>query len=89
MKEEFKMRVDMLEMSEDNVKAWLGENMLVSKAEKVSNEEINGGRRGRQRRNSKSFDKYGTTTALPEKVEFEKIKTPVKDNSEVTKIFYL
>ncbi|GMI75084.1 heat shock protein 21 [Hibiscus trionum] len=74
---EYKVRFDIPGMTKDDVKVWVEENMLVFKAEKVGKKEING--EEEEEWDAKSFGKYGSRIALPENVEFEKIKAQVKD----------
>ncbi|KAL0447208.1 UNVERIFIED_CONTAM: Small heat shock protein, chloroplastic [Sesamum latifolium] len=76
---EYKMRFDMPGMTKEDVKVWVEEKMLVVKAEKSSqkgseNEEENG-----EDWSPKSYGKYSSRIALPENVQFEKIKAEVKD----------
>ncbi|KAL4363915.1 hypothetical protein GQ457_04G008320 [Hibiscus cannabinus] len=69
---EYKMRFDMPGMTKDDVEVWVEEKMLVFKAEKVDKME-------EEEWDAKSFGRYGSRIALPENVEFEKIKAGVKD----------
>lgn len=72
---EYKMRFDMPGMSKEDVKVWVEEKMLVVKAEKaLKKTEENG-----EEWSAKSYGKYSYRIALPENVEFEKIKAEVKD----------
>ncbi|PIN26395.1 hypothetical protein CDL12_00854 [Handroanthus impetiginosus] len=76
---EYKMRFDMPGMTKEDVKVWVEEKMLVVKAEKLpkkksENEEDNG-----EEWSAKSYGRYSSRIALPENVEFGKIKAEVKD----------
>lgn len=79
------MRFDMPGMTKNDVKVWVEEKMLVIKAEKAPKkkevQEKNGGVVAEEEEDwpAKSFGKYSTRIALPENVEFEKIKAEVKD----------
>lgn len=73
--QDYKIRFDMPGMTKNDVRVWVEENMLVVKAEKVmpkdhTEEEI---------WPTKSFGRYNSRIALPENIEFEKIKAEVKD----------
>ncbi|XP_047962302.1 small heat shock protein, chloroplastic-like [Salvia hispanica] len=68
---EYKLRFDMPGMTKEDVKVWVEEKMLVLKAEKKAAEG--------EEWPAKSYGKYNTRIALPENVEFEKIKAEVKD----------
>nr|QFP39166.1 small heat shock protein [Solanum lycopersicum] len=71
---EYKMRFDMPGMTKEDVKVWLEEKMLVVKGEKmVKNNEKE------EEWSAKSYGKYNTRIALPENIDFEKIKAEVKD----------
>lgn len=67
-------------MTKQDVKVWVEENMLVVKAEKKKkkseseNEDENG-----EDWSSKSYGRYSCRIALPENVQFEKIKAEVRD----------
>lgn len=69
------MRFDMPGMTKQDVKVWVEEKMLVVKAEKVVDK--NSGKE--EEWSPKSYGKYNTRIALPENVDFEKIKAEVKD----------
>ncbi|KAL2903516.1 Heat shock protein 21 chloroplastic [Bienertia sinuspersici] len=70
---EYKMRFDMPGMTKRDVKIWVEEKMLVIKAEKVPKS------KDEEDWPAKSYGKYSSRIALPENVEFEKIKAEVKD----------
>jgi len=82
---EYKMRFDMPGMTRNDVKVWVEEKMLVIKAEKLPKKkegQENGGAVAAEEEEdwpAKSFGRYSTRIALPENVEFEKIKAEVKD----------
>lgn len=82
---EYKMRFDMPGMTKDDVKVWVEEKMLVVKAEKAAKKRnINGGENVNASEeegdwSAKSYGRYSSRIALPENVEFEKIKAEVKD----------
>ncbi|KAH6801891.1 hypothetical protein C2S51_033337 [Perilla frutescens var. frutescens] len=74
---EYKLRFDMPGMTREDVKVWVEEQMLVVKAEKQPKRttvENNG-----DEWSAKSYGRYSSRIALPENVEFEKIKAEVKD----------
>ncbi|KAL6969330.1 hypothetical protein U1Q18_029047 [Sarracenia purpurea var. burkii] len=79
---EYRMRFDMPGMTKDDVKVWVEEKMLVVKAEKVSKKK-NGQEGGEEEDegewSDKSYGRYSTRIALPENVQFDKIKAGVKD----------
>ncbi|KAI8028140.1 hypothetical protein LOK49_LG02G00411 [Camellia lanceoleosa] len=85
---EYKMRFDMPGMTKDDVKVYVEEKMLVVKAEKMAKD-----RNGQESEveneewSAKSQGRYSSRVALPENVEFEKIKAEVKDG--VLYILYL
>ncbi|XP_057811093.1 small heat shock protein, chloroplastic-like [Salvia miltiorrhiza] len=72
---EYKLRFDMPGMTKEDVKVWVEEKMLVVKAEKKGG---NGEGEGEEWP-AKSYGRYSSRIALPENVEFEKIKAEVKD----------
>ncbi|GLU21779.1 hypothetical protein SLE2022_378950 [Rubroshorea leprosula] len=79
---EYRMRFDMPGMTKEDVKVWVEEKMLVVKAEKVPKKKINGRENGEEEEedwSAKSYGRYNSRIALPENVEFEKIKAEVKD----------
>ncbi|KAK3418946.1 hypothetical protein EUGRSUZ_H04692 [Eucalyptus grandis] len=78
---EYKMRFDMPGMTKEDVRLWVEEKVLVVKAEKspkrtaenaVAEEE-------EEEWSAKSYGRYSSRIALPENVEFEKIRAEVKD----------
>ncbi|WCJ38655.1 Small heat shock protein chloroplastic [Euphorbia peplus] len=74
---EYKMRFDMPGMTKEDVKVWVEEKMLVVKAEKIMKNNVNG--EDEEEWSAKSYGRYGGRIALPENVEFEKIRAEVKD----------
>lgn len=68
---EYKMRFDMPGMTKEDVKVWVEEKMLVVKAEKKDESGDDW--------SVKSYGKYSSRIALPENVEFDKIKAQVRD----------
>lgn len=70
---EYEMRFDMPGMTKQDVKVWVEEKVLVVKAEKVAK------KNSEEEWSAKSYGKYNTRIALPENVEFEKIKAEIKD----------
>ncbi|GAB4840536.1 hypothetical protein Ancab_021306 [Ancistrocladus abbreviatus] len=79
---EYKMRFDMPGMTKDDVRVWVEEQMLVIKAEKVprkKGDQGNGVVEDEEDWSAKSYGWYSSRIALPENVEFEKIKAEVKD----------
>lgn len=73
--QDYKIRFDMPGMTKNYVRVWVEENMLVVKAEKVQPKE----HREEEIWPTKSFGSYYSSIALPENIEFEKIKAEVKD----------
>lgn len=77
---EYKLRFDMPGMTKEDVKVWVEEKMLVVKAEKLPKKKgENNEENGDDEWSAKSYGKYSSRIALPENVEFEKIKAEVKD----------
>ncbi|CAL1413444.1 unnamed protein product [Linum trigynum] len=78
---EYKMRFDMPGMTKSDVRLWVEDKMLVVKAEKSAankdGEVVEGADSSDW--SAKSYGKYSSRIALPENVEFEKIKAEVKD----------
>ncbi|PSS13639.1 Small heat shock protein [Actinidia chinensis var. chinensis] len=78
---DYKMRFDMPGMTKEDVKVWVEEKMLVVKAEKVPKKK-NGEESGGEEEiewSAKSYGRYSSRIALPDNVQFEKIKAEVKD----------
>ncbi|KAL5717814.1 hypothetical protein ACHQM5_010777 [Ranunculus cassubicifolius] len=80
---EYKIRFDMPGMTKNDVKVWVEEKMLIVKAEKVVKAK-EGAENGAAEENgdewsAQSYGKYNSRIALPENVEFEKIKAEVRD----------
>ncbi|KAF6155341.1 hypothetical protein GIB67_019867 [Kingdonia uniflora] len=81
---DYKMRFDMPGMTKKDVKVWVEDKMLVVKAEKVAKkkdgtlENEGEGEEGGEW-SAKSYGRYSCRIALPENVEFDKIKAEVKD----------
>lgn len=76
---EYKMRFDMPGMTKNDVKVWVEEKMLVVKAEKVAQNKEDQESNGEEEWSAQSYGKYSCRIALPENIEFEKIKAEVKD----------
>ncbi|BFG16238.1 hypothetical protein CerSpe_025130 [Prunus speciosa] len=80
---DYKMRFDMPGMTKEDVKVWVEEKMLVVKAEKVTKKKENGVKEeennGGDEWSAKSYGRYNSRIALPENIQFEKIKAEVKD----------
>nr|GMD21658.1 small heat shock protein, chloroplastic-like [Ipomoea batatas] len=72
---EYKMRFDMPGMTKEDVKVWVEEKMLVLKAEKSSPSN----KEEEEEWSAKSYGRYSSRIALPENVEYEKIRAEVKD----------
>ncbi|KAF8369614.1 hypothetical protein HHK36_032361 [Tetracentron sinense] len=79
---EYKLRFDMPGMTKNDVKMWIEEKMLVVKAEKVPKKKNQDGQEDvheEEEWSAKSYGRYNSRIALPENVEFEKIKAEVQD----------
>ncbi|XP_061340940.1 small heat shock protein, chloroplastic-like [Gastrolobium bilobum] len=83
---DYKMRFNMPGMNKNDVKVWIEENMLVVKAEKTLREHHQGQANGNEELSSEledwpanSYGRYKYRIALPENIEFEKIKAQVQD----------
>lgn len=76
--EEYKMRFDMPGMTKEDVKVCVEEKMLVVKAEKEPKKKGENGEEDEEW-SAKSYGRYSCRIALPENVEFEKIKAEVKN----------
>ncbi|GAV73276.1 HSP20 domain-containing protein, partial [Cephalotus follicularis] len=79
----YQMRFDMPGMTKQDVKLWVEEKMLVVKLEKLPNKtsgsEGNGEEEQEEEWFANSYGRYSSRIALPENVQFEKIKAEVKD----------
>ncbi|GAV71612.1 LOW QUALITY PROTEIN: HSP20 domain-containing protein, partial [Cephalotus follicularis] len=78
----YKMRFDMPDMTKQDVKLWVEEKMLLVTAEKVPNKTSGGEGNGEEEEeewSANSYGRYSSRIALPENVQFEKIKAEVKD----------
>jgi len=76
---DYKMRFNMPGMNKNDVKVWVEENMLVVKAEKALEENHEGRANGNEDWPANSYGRYNHRIALPENIEFDKIKAQVKD----------
>ncbi|XP_043723596.1 small heat shock protein, chloroplastic-like [Telopea speciosissima] len=80
---DYKMRFDMPGMTRNDVKVWVEDKMLVVKAEKVLNKkkESEGQTQLEEEEEwpEKSFGRYSSRIALPDNIDFEKVKAEVKD----------
>lgn len=74
--EEYKMRFDMPGMTKNDVKVWIEDKILVVKAEKIPK---NNSKEEEEEWGAESYGRYSNRIALPENVEFEKIKAEVKN----------
>lgn len=80
-KNDYKIRFDMPGMKKNDVKVWVEDSMLVVKAEKVPRNSVNFDQNTVEEEDwpTNSYGSYSTRIALPENIEFEKIKAEVKD----------
>ncbi|KAJ4960148.1 hypothetical protein NE237_020058 [Protea cynaroides] len=76
---DYKMRFDMPGMTKNDVKVWVEDKMLVVRAEKVPKNTENQTQVKEEEWSAKSYGKYNSRIALPENIEFEKIKAEVRD----------
>lgn len=78
---DYKMRFDMPGMTKQDVKVWVEEKMLVVKAEKAAEKKDGVGMEEEDGDvwSAKSYGRYSSRIALPENIQFEKIKAEVKD----------
>ncbi|CAI0425769.1 unnamed protein product [Linum tenue] len=77
---DYKMRFDMPGMTKSDVRVWVEDKMLVVRAKKSAagkDGEVEGDKGDDW--SAKSYGRYSSRIALPENVEFEKIKAEVKD----------
>ncbi|XP_020230559.1 small heat shock protein, chloroplastic [Cajanus cajan] len=77
--EDYKMRFNMPGMNKNDVKVWVEENMLVVKAEKAAGKHCEGQVSENEDWPASSYGRYNHRIALPENIEFDKIKAQVKD----------
>lgn len=75
---EYKLRFDMPGMTKEDAKVWVEEKMLVVKAEKVAKKK-RPEEEEEEEWSAKSYGRYSCRIALPENIQFEKIKAEVKD----------
>ncbi|XP_050206313.1 small heat shock protein, chloroplastic-like [Mercurialis annua] len=73
---EYKLRFDMPGMTKQDVKIWVEDKMLVLKAEKKVEKQDED---DDEEWSAKSYGKYSSRIALPENIQFEKIKAEVRD----------
>ncbi|KAI3426752.1 SHSP domain-containing protein, partial [Psidium guajava] len=80
---DYKMRFDMPGMTKEDVRVWVEEKMLVVKAEKSPKRAAESAAAVAEEQeeewSAKSYGRYSSRIALPENVEFEKIKAEVRD----------
>ncbi|CAJ1964093.1 unnamed protein product [Sphenostylis stenocarpa] len=84
---DYRMRFNMPGMNKNDVKVWVEENMLVVKAEKTLKEHHEGQANSNEESSTEheedwpanSYGRYNHRIALPENIEFDKIKAQVKD----------
>lgn len=78
---DYKMRFDMPGMTKRDVKVWVEEKMLVVKAEKAAEKKDGVGMEEEDGSewSAKSYGRYSSRIALPENIQFDKIKAEVKD----------
>ncbi|KAL8224541.1 hypothetical protein R6Q57_020016 [Mikania cordata] len=77
--QDYKLRFDMPGMTKKDVKVWVEEKMLVLKAEKLQKDNNGESDVDEDEWSAKSYGKYSFRIALPENIQFEKIKAEVKD----------
>ncbi|CAK9155839.1 unnamed protein product [Ilex paraguariensis] len=76
---EYKMRFDMPGMTKEDVKVYIEDKMLVVKGEKVPKKNSQNEGEDEEEWSAKSYGRYSCRIALPENIQFEKIKAEVKD----------